>query len=114
MRTVSFTHDGTYIAMGSEDSVIDIVRTILPHAPPVRLAHERLTRECASCHASGHALGQSNVATGESVFQVPCRAVTTNIAWHPSRYLLAYASEAPEDRGARDGDICVRVCGLTD
>ena len=37
--------------------------------------------------------------------------MTTNIAWHPSRYLLAYASEQTEDRSARDADVCVRLFG---
>jgi hypothetical protein len=54
------------------------------------------------------------VSTGESVFQVPCRAVTTSIAWHPSRHILAYASELPKDANARDADICVRLFGALD
>jgi THO complex subunit 3 len=35
VRTVSFTHDGAYLAMGSEDAVIDIVRVGVGMARPL-------------------------------------------------------------------------------
>eukprot|EP00271_Cylindrocystis_brebissonii_P013411 TRINITY_DN33209_c0_g1_i1.p1 TRINITY_DN33209_c0_g1~~TRINITY_DN33209_c0_g1_i1.p1 ORF type:complete len:375 (+),score=36.18 TRINITY_DN33209_c0_g1_i1:148-1272(+) len=59
VRTVSFSHDGYYLASGSEDMFIDI----------------------------------SEVESGLSVHQIPCRPSINSIRWNPKLPLLAYASD---------------------
>ena len=52
----------------------------------------------------------SAVSTGERVCTVPVLAATYTVAWHPSRYLLAFACD---DKDERDRDAgTVRLCGV--
>jgi len=64
IRTISFSHDGQFIAAGSEDSVIDI----------------------------------SDVTSGTSLFALGVKGATNVVSWHPSRHLLAYATEEEYSR----------------
>jgi THO complex subunit 3 len=41
---------------------------------------------------------QSLVETGESVHTIECFAAMNTVAWHPSKYLLAYAGDEQEPR----------------
>lgn len=73
IRTISFSHDGQFIAAGSEDSVIDI----------------------------------SDVVNGNQIFALGVKGATNVVSWHPSRYLLAYATE---EEYSRDG-VAIHLYG---
>ena len=44
-------------------------------------------------HTHSHTHMQAYIHTGEKVYQVPTQAPTFSVAWHPKRYLLAYACD---------------------
>ena len=47
----------------------------------------------------------SAVSTGERVSTVPVQAATYTVAWHPSRYLLAFACDDKDDRDRDAGTV---------
>lgn len=52
---------------------------------------------------------------GEKVTEVTCETPTFTVAWHPKRYLLAYACDDKYERDQRDRDRdvgTVRVFGF--
>ncbi|EME31787.1 THO complex subunit 3 [Galdieria sulphuraria] len=73
IRTISFSHDGQFIAAGSEDSVIDI----------------------------------SDILNGRQTYALGVKGATNVVAWHPSRHLLAYATE---EEYSRDG-VAIHLYG---
>jgi THO complex subunit 3 len=52
------------------------------------------------------------VETGQQVYEMPCRAPTFSVAWHPNKYLLAFSTD-DKDRHERDAGT-VRLFGLPD
>lgn len=52
------------------------------------------------------------VILGEKVTEITCETPTFTVAWHPKRYLLAYACDDKYER-ERDRDVgTVRVFGF--
>jgi len=88
IRTLSFSYDGVYLATGSEDSAIDIVR------PPCHLLDIKLNAI------------QAYVETGMEARRVPTTAATNSLAWHPGKHWLAYAGE--------DKDGSLRILAFQD
>ena len=87
IRTLSFSYDGVYLATGSEDSAIDIVR------PPSPLNFKLSDI-------------QAYVETGMEARRVPTTAATNSLAWHPGKHWLAYAGE--------DKDGSLRILAFQD
>lgn len=46
---------------------------------------------------------QSNVQTGRSVHQIPCRAAMNSVEWNPKYNLLAYAGDDKNKYQADEG-----------
>ncbi|KAJ1561172.1 THO complex subunit 3, partial [Nowakowskiella sp. JEL0078] len=84
VRSISFSFDGELIASGSEDNWIEIV------------------------------IVKSHVESGETVHKIKCKAATNTVAWHPNRFLLAYAGDETEKRmGRSDAEGNLRIFGFT-
>ena len=50
--------------------------------------------------------------TGETIHRIPTAAAVNTVAWHPSRYLLAYAGEEIDPRTGRpEGNL--RIFGIS-
>ncbi|XP_070674750.1 THO complex subunit 3-like [Malus domestica] len=79
---------GRYFAVGSVDSVVSLwdisemlcVKTFPKLESPVR--DNKLQPHW-----------RSNVQTGRTVHQIPCRAAMNNVEWNPKSNLLAYAGD---------------------
>lgn len=82
VRTISISHDGQYIASGSEDPFIDI-----SHSMPTLLSV--LTEV---------------VDSGENVATIACDATTNGVAWNPKRHLLAFGGDY-KDKYEREGTL---------
>ncbi|CAG8629832.1 7598_t:CDS:2, partial [Ambispora leptoticha] len=63
VRTLSFTHDGTYLASASEDEHIIITNVL------------------------------TEQKENQEAFRIPTKAATNSVAWNPKNYLLAYAGD---------------------
>ena len=48
---------------------------------------------------------QSNVQTGQTVHQIPCRAAMNSVEWNPKYNLLAYAGDDKNKYQADEGEI---------
>jgi len=48
---------------------------------------------------------QSNVQTGRTVHQIPCRAAMNSVEWNPKYNLLAYAGDDKNKYQADEGII---------
>lgn len=50
----------------------------------------------------------SEVSTGDQILKIPVEVPTYTVAWHPKRYILAYAGDVEETyRNNNDGMISV-------
>lgn len=54
---------------------------------------------------------QSNVRTGRTVHQIPCRAAMNSVEWNPKYNLLAYAGDDKNKYQADEG-IAVSCCSI--
>ncbi len=48
--------------------------------------------------------------SGESVLKINCLAATNTLAWHPSKYLLAFAGDDVDSKGQDCGNL--KILGL--
>ncbi|XP_022155008.1 THO complex subunit 3 isoform X1 [Momordica charantia] len=85
VRTISFNYTGKYIASASEDLFIDILA------------------KTGSLVAFLFRTKQSNVQTGRTVHQIPCRAAMNSVEWNPKHNLLAYAGDDKNKYQADEG-----------
>ncbi|KAL4566944.1 hypothetical protein LXL04_031070 [Taraxacum kok-saghyz] len=90
VRTISFNHTGDYIASASEDLFIDIVCVSSCVYDMMRYEFN------GGCW-------QSNVESGRSVHQIPCRAAMNSVEWNPKYNLLAYAGDDKNKYQADEG-----------
>jgi len=49
-------------------------------------------------------VAQSNVHTGRTVHQIPCRAAMNSVEWNPKYNLLAYAGDDKNKYQADEGN----------
>lgn len=98
VRTLGISHDGQFLASGSDDLSIDISHGLFFHwiLQPFFIFI--------------FILFTPTVESGENVTTIPTEAVTNGLAWHPSRLLLAYVGD-DKDRYSRD--LCtVKIFGF--
>lgn len=82
-RSLSFSHDGEFLAAGGEDSFLAVSPT------------------CPQVLDSVHTASDPNAA---DVFKIPTKAAVNCLAWHPSKFYLAFAGDE------RDGTV--RIWGM--
>jgi WD40 repeat protein len=104
VRTISFNYDGQYIASASEDLFIDIVSL---SSFKITAQTEMTARMCFNGISNFMWVIQSEVETGRSVYQIPCRAAMNSVEWNPKYNLLAFAADDKNkyqaDEGKRTG-----------
>ncbi|CAL5392361.1 unnamed protein product [Camellia sinensis] len=92
---------GRYFAVGSADSLVSLwdikemlcVRTFTKLEWPVRTISFNYTGEYIASASEDLFIDISNVQTGQSVHQIPCRAAMNSVEWNPKYNLLAYAGD---------------------
>ncbi|CAN0922946.1 THO complex subunit 3 [Linum grandiflorum] len=90
-----------YFAVGSADSLVSLwdisemlcVRTFTKLEWPVRTISFNHTGEYIASASEDLFIDISNVQTGRSVHQIPCRAAMNSVEWNPKYNLLAYAGD---------------------
>ncbi|KAF9100305.1 hypothetical protein BGX27_000451 [Mortierella sp. AM989] len=104
---LEFDPRGRYLATGSADALVDLwdldeyvcVRTFGQLNWPIRTISFSFDGEFIASASEDLAIDISLVESGESVHTVVCHAAMNTVAWHPSKYLLAYAGDEQEPRG---------------
>jgi len=107
---LAFDPTGRYFAVGAADSLVSIwtfdelicIRTLPRLEWPVRTLSFSYDGRLLAAAAEDHFIDISNVETGEQVYAVNCRTPMNAVAWHPSKYMLAYAGDFKKDDSIRD------------
>ncbi|KAL6543035.1 THO complex subunit 3 [Orobanche hederae] len=103
---------GRYFAVGSADSLVSLwdikemlcVRTFTKLEWPVRTLSFNHTGEYIASASEDLFIDISNVETGRSVHQIPCRAAMNSVEWNPKYNMLAYAGD-DKNKYQADEDI---------
>ncbi|XP_008782985.2 THO complex subunit 3 isoform X1 [Phoenix dactylifera] len=102
---------GRYFAVGSADSLVSLwdisemlcVRTFTKLEWPVRTISFNYTGEFIASASEDPFIDISNVQTGRSVHQIPCKAAMNSVEWNPKYNLLAYAGDDKNKYQADEG-----------
>ncbi|KAG5550915.1 hypothetical protein RHGRI_009371 [Rhododendron griersonianum] len=100
-----------YFAVGSADSLVSLwditemlcVRTFTKLEWPVRTISFNHTGEFIASASEDLFIDISNVQSGRSVHQIPCRAAMNSVEWNPKYNLLAYAGDDKNKYQADEG-----------
>ncbi|XP_031480177.1 THO complex subunit 3 [Nymphaea colorata] len=109
---------GRYFAVGSADALVSLwdmsemlcVRTFTKLEWPVRTVSFNHTGEYIASASEDLFIDISNVQTGRTVHQIPCRAAMNSVEWNPKCNLLAYAGDDKNKYQADEGVF--RVIGF--
>jgi len=115
---IKFDPKGRYFATGSADALVSLwdleelacVRTFSRLDWPVRTLGFSYDGQMLASASEDLFIDIAMVETGERICDVPCLTPTFTIAWHPNRYLLAFACD-DKDKHDRDAGT-VRLFGL--
>ncbi|WVY94962.1 hypothetical protein V8G54_034050 [Vigna mungo] len=102
---------GRYFAVGSADSLVSLwnisemlcVRTFTKLEWPVRTIGFNYTGHLIASASEDLFIDISNVQTGRTVHQIPCRAAMNSVEWNPKYNLLAYAGDDKNKYQADEG-----------
>ncbi|KDO73999.1 hypothetical protein CISIN_1g0213191mg, partial [Citrus sinensis] len=102
---------GRYFAVGSADSLVSLwdisemlcVRTFTKLEWPVRTISFSHTGDYIASASEDLFIDISNVHTGRTVHQIPCRAAMNSVEWNPKYNLLAYAGDDKNKYQADEG-----------
>ncbi|XP_071946995.1 THO complex subunit 3-like [Antedon mediterranea] len=117
---IEFDPTGKYFATGSADALVSLwdvaelvcIRTFSRLDWPVRTISFSHNGKLLASASEDLLIDIAEVETGEKVAEVSIEAPSFTIAWHPSRYLLAFACE-DKDKYNRDRDAgTVKLFGL--
>lgn len=98
MRSISFSYDGEMLAIGSEDSHIDVVTC---------------GRRAEFVYSLSNNTPQASVDTGAQALKIATDGPVNSLAWHPSKPYLAYACDARSSSGSRGGAASLRIFGAS-
>ncbi|KAK7592832.1 hypothetical protein V9T40_007584 [Parthenolecanium corni] len=101
---IDFDPTGKHFAVGSADASVSIwlvdsfvcVRMIPRLSWPVRALHFSHDGNLLAAASEDLFIDVSEVSTGARVFDIPVETPTFTVAWHPKRYILAYACDDKE------------------
>lgn len=115
---IKFDPKGRYFATGSADALVSLwdleelacVRTFSRLDWPVRTLGFSYDGQMLASASEDLFIDIAMVETGERICEVNCVAPTFTVAWHPNKYLLAFACD-DKDKHDRDAGT-VRLFGL--
>ena len=117
---IEFDPTGKYFATGSADALVSLwdvselvcLRTLTRLDWPVRTLSFSHDGNLIATASEDLVIDIADVETGEKVAEVPCESPTFTVAWHPRKYLLAFACD-DKDNYERDRDAgTVKLYGL--
>ncbi|MQM01464.1 hypothetical protein Taro_034222 [Colocasia esculenta] len=107
-----------YFAVGSADSLSSLwdmkemlcIRTFTNLQWPVRTVSFNYTGEYIASGSEDAYVDISDIQTGRSVYQIPCKAPMNSVEWNPKYNLLAYAGDDKNKYQADEGTF--RIFGF--
>ncbi|KAF9405228.1 hypothetical protein BGZ94_003686 [Podila epigama] len=101
---LEFDPRGRYLATGSADAMVNLwdleeyycIRTFGMLDWPIRTIGFSFDGQFLVSASEDLSIDISLVETGESVHKIDCFAAMNTVAWHPNKYLLAYAGDEQE------------------
>lgn len=95
------TYDNRYMLTGGGDAVVNVwdleewicLRSINQIEGLVRSISVNSISECVAIGTDDRNISIASIHTGETLHSFKTGAKTKSLAWHPSKLLLAYASE---------------------
>ncbi|EIM20048.1 WD40 repeat-like protein [Wallemia mellicola CBS 633.66] len=98
---IEFTKDRRYMLTGGGDAVVNVwdleewicLRSINQIEGLVRSISVNSISECVAIGTDDRNISIASIHTGETLHSFKTGAKTKSLAWHPSKLLLAYASE---------------------
>ncbi|XP_054766090.1 THO complex subunit 3-like [Lytechinus pictus] len=117
---IEFDPTGRYFATGSADALVSLwdvaelvcVRTFSRLDWPVRALSFSHDGQLLASASEDLIIDVAHVETGEKVTEVHCESPTFTVAWHPKRYLLAFACD-DKDKYNRERDAgSIKLFGL--
>ncbi|KAJ3045171.1 hypothetical protein HK097_001266 [Rhizophlyctis rosea] len=113
--SIDFDPRGRHFATGGADAIVCLwdledfacVRTFYSLEWPVRTISFSFDGEFLASGSEDNFIDISAVDTGETIHTVKCNAAMNSVAWHPSKYLLAYAGDDMENNGMAKGNVHV-------
>lgn len=118
--SIEFDPLGQYFAVGGADALVTLwdacdvvcVCTFSRLDWPVRALSFSHDGKLLASASEDLVIDIAEVQTGEKVVDIPCESPTFTVAWHPSKYLLAFAGD-DKDKYDRDRDAgTVKLFGL--
>jgi len=112
---IEFDPTGSYFAVGSADALVSLwdvnelacLHTFSRLDWPVRTLSFSHDGKLLASASEDLFVDIGHVQTGEHVTSVPVSSPTFTIAWHPKKYLLAYACDEKHDRDGTRGTLKV-------
>ena len=110
---IEFDTTGQYFAVGSADALVSLwdvnelacVRTFSSLEWPVRTISFSYDGKLISSGSEDLCISIDHVETGAHITKVPVSSPTFSIAWHPKRYLLAYACDDKDKYDRNSGSL---------
>jgi len=110
---IKFNPNGLNFAIGGADALVSIwdvnelvcIRTLSRLDWPIRTISYSYDGKMIASGSEDHFIDISHVDTGTKICEVPGDSPTYTVAWHPSKYLLAFACEDKERHSDREGTI---------
>uniref|UniRef100_F6U8Y9 THO complex subunit 3 n=1 Tax=Xenopus tropicalis TaxID=8364 RepID=F6U8Y9_XENTR len=98
---IKFDPTGKYFATGSADALVSLwdvdelvcVRCFSRLDWPVRTLSFSYDGKMLASASEDHFIDIAHVETGERICEVQCESPTFTVAWHPKKYLLAFACD---------------------
>lgn len=110
---IKFDPTGKYFATGSADALVSLwdlselacVRTFSRLDWPVRSISFSYDGQLLASASEDSFIDIGFVETGAKVYSVQCSDPTFIVAWHPNKYLLAYACDEKDKHNRDTGNI---------
>ncbi|KAL2633966.1 hypothetical protein R1flu_005445 [Riccia fluitans] len=108
---IAIDPSGKYFAVGSADALVSLwdvsemlcARTFTKLEWPVRTISFNYDGEYIASASEDLFIDISEVETGRSVYQIPCRAAMNSVEWNPKYNLLAFAADDKNKYQADEG-----------
>lgn len=119
---IKFDSTGRHFATGSADALVSVwdakelvcVRTLSRLDWPIRTLSFSHDGKLIASASEDLVIDLAHVETGQKVAEVSCDSPTFTVAWHPNKYLLAFACEDKDKYNPERDSGTIKLFGVVD